>query len=126
MGAWQREINLEQRQANLALQAGLAAAVQDLGARQRSLDEAHVNLFAELAAYDPHRYMSLERRLTLWGLKVNGNDNGHHFGDHDLLTEQWRKGDSKPIEENLTLILEALHRILLTGGTGPCHRGVLA
>jgi len=72
----------------------------------------HLDLFAELAAYDPHRYMSLESRLTLWGLKPNGNGIGHHFGDHDLLTEQWRKGNSKPVEENLTLILEALHRIL--------------
>ena len=52
------------------------------------------------------------------GLKLNGSDNGHHFGDHDLLTEQWRKGDSKPVEENLTLILEALHRIL--NRVAPC------
>jgi hypothetical protein len=78
----------------------------------------HLDLFAELAAYDPHRYVSLESRLTLWGLKLNGSDNGHHFGDHDLLTEQWRKGDSKPVEENLTRILEALHRIL--NRVAPC------
>ena len=78
----------------------------------------HLDLFAELAAYDPHRYMSLESRLTLWGLKLNGNGNGHHFGDHDVLTEQWRKGNSKPVEENLTLILEALHRIL--NRVAPC------
>jgi len=78
----------------------------------------HLDLFAELAAYDPHRYMSLESRLTLWGLKLNGNDNGHHFGDHDLLIEQWRKGNSKPVEQNLTLILEALHQIL--NRVAPC------
>jgi len=78
----------------------------------------HLDLFAELAAYDPHRYMSLESRLILWGLKPNGNDNGQHFGDHDLLTEQWRKGNSKPVEENLTLILDALHRIL--NRVAPC------
>ncbi len=78
----------------------------------------HLDLFAELAAYDPHRDMSLESRLTLWGLKPNGNGNRHHFGDHDLLTEQWRKGNSKPVEENLTLILEALQRIL--NRVAPC------
>jgi hypothetical protein len=76
----------------------------------------HLDLFAELADYDPHRYMSLESRLALWGL--NGNGNGHHFGDHDVLTEQWRKGNPKPVEENLTLILEALHRIL--NRVAPC------
>ncbi|MBI2368377.1 MAG: hypothetical protein HYV01_25670 [Deltaproteobacteria bacterium] len=70
----------------------------------------HLDLFAELADYDPHRFMSLESRLALWDL--NGNGNGHHFADHDVLTEQWRKGNPKPVEENLTLILEALHRIL--------------
>jgi hypothetical protein len=78
----------------------------------------HLDLFVELAAYDPHRYMSLESRLALWGLKLNQNGNGHHLGDHDLLTEQWRKGNSKPVEENLTLILEALHRIL--NRVAPC------
>jgi hypothetical protein len=78
----------------------------------------HLDLFAELAAYDPHGYVSLESRLTLWGLKLNGSNNRHHFGNHDLLTEQWRKGDSKPVEENLTLILEALHRIL--NRVAPC------
>ena len=78
----------------------------------------HLDLFAELAAYDPHRYMSLESRLALWRLKLNGNDNGQHFEDHDVLTEQWRKGNSKPVEENLTLILEALHRIL--NRVAPC------
>jgi hypothetical protein len=62
--------------------------------------------------------MSLESRLTLWGLKLNGNGNGHHFGDHDVLTEQWRKGNSKPVEENLTLILEAIQRIL--NRVAPC------
>lgn len=76
----------------------------------------HLDLFAELTDYDPHRYMSLESRLALWGL--NGNGNGHHFGDHDVLTEQWRKGNPKPVEENLTLILEALHRIL--NRVAPC------
>ena len=35
-----------------------------------------------------------------------------------LLTEQWRKGNSKPVEENLTLILEALQRIL--NRVAPC------
>jgi Predicted 3'-5' exonuclease related to the exonuclease domain of PolB len=70
----------------------------------------HLDLFAELAAYDPHRYMSLQSRLRLWGL--NGNGNGHHSGDHDALTEQWRKGNPKPLEEHLTFTLEAIHLIL--------------
>ena len=70
----------------------------------------HLDLFAELAAYDPHRYMSLKTRLSLWGL--NGNGNVHDFGDHDALTEQWRKGNAKPLEENLTLTLEAIQQIL--------------
>jgi|SRR5262245_45363938 len=78
----------------------------------------HLDLFAELAAYDPHRYMSLESRLSLWGLKLSENGNRQHFGDHDVLTEQWRKGNSKPVEENLTLILQALHRIL--NRVAPC------
>ena len=70
----------------------------------------HLDLFAELSDYDPHRYMSLQSRLALWGL--NGNGNGHHFADHDVLTEQWRKGNPKPLEENLALILESIHGIL--------------
>ena len=72
----------------------------------------HLDLFAELAAYDPHRYMSLQSRLSLWRLSPNGNGGECHFGDHDLLTEQWRKGNPKPLEENLTLTLEAIQRIL--------------
>ncbi len=72
----------------------------------------HLDLFAELATYDPHRYMSLESRLSLWQVKLNGNGNGHHFADHDLLTEKWRRGYPKPLEENLTLTLEAIQRIL--------------
>jgi hypothetical protein len=70
----------------------------------------HLDLFAELSDYDPHRYMSLQSRLALWGL--NGNGNGHHFADHDVLTEQWRKGNPKPLEDNLKLTLEAIQRIL--------------
>jgi Predicted 3'-5' exonuclease related to the exonuclease domain of PolB len=70
----------------------------------------HLDLFAELAAYDPHRYMSLKSRLSLWGL--NGNGNVHQFADHDALAEQWRKGNPKPLEENLALTLEAIQRIL--------------
>jgi Predicted 3'-5' exonuclease related to the exonuclease domain of PolB len=72
----------------------------------------HLDLFAELAAYDPHRYMSLPSRLSLWGLSPNGNGNGQHLGDHNTLTEQWRKGNPKPLKENLTLTLEAIQRIL--------------
>jgi hypothetical protein len=72
----------------------------------------HLDLFAELAAYDPHRYMSLQSRLSLWGLSPNGNGNGHHLGDHDGLTEQWRKGNPKPLEENLTFTVKAIQRIL--------------
>jgi Predicted 3'-5' exonuclease related to the exonuclease domain of PolB len=72
----------------------------------------HLDLFAELAAYDPHRYMSLQSRLSLWRLTPNGNGSEHHFGDHDLLTENWRKGNPKPLEDNLTLTVEAIHRIL--------------
>jgi hypothetical protein len=75
----------------------------------------HLDLFAELAAYDPHRYMSLQSRLSLWRLSPNGNGNEHHFGDHDLLTENWRKGNPKPVEENLTLTLEAIQHILNRG-----------
>ena len=70
----------------------------------------HLDLLAELSGYDPHRYMSLQSRLALWSL--NGNGNGHHFANHDVLIEQWRKGNPKPLEENLTLILESIHRIL--------------
>jgi len=70
----------------------------------------HLDLFAELSAYDPHRYMSLKSRLSLW--RLNDKGNGHDFGDHDALTEQWRKGNPKPLEENLTLTLEAIHQIL--------------
>lgn len=72
----------------------------------------HLDLFAELAAYDPHRYMSLQSRLCLWRLSLNGNGSEHHFGDHDALTEAWRKGNPKPLEENLKLTLEAIQRIL--------------
>jgi hypothetical protein len=72
----------------------------------------HLDLFAELAAYDPHRYMSLQSRLCLWRLSLNGNGSEHHFGDHDALTETWRKGNPKPLEENLKLTLEAIQRIL--------------
>jgi len=72
----------------------------------------HLDLFAELSAYDPHRYMSLKSRLMLWRLNGGGNSNGHHSGDHDALTEQWRKGNPKPLEENLTLTLEAIQQIL--------------
>jgi hypothetical protein len=72
----------------------------------------HLDLFAELAAYDPHRYMSLQSRLSLWRLSLNGNGSEHHFGDHDVLTETWRKGNPKPLEENLKLTLEAIQRIL--------------
>jgi WD40 repeat protein len=48
IGAWQRQINFEQHQANLALQS-------DLEVRQRALDEARVNLMAELAASERSR-----------------------------------------------------------------------
>jgi hypothetical protein len=72
----------------------------------------HLDLFAELAAYNPHRYMSLQSRLCLWRLSLNGNGSEHHFGDHDALTEAWRKGNPKPLEENLKLTLEAIQRIL--------------
>jgi hypothetical protein len=78
--------------------------------RARFQPRKHLDLFAELSAYDPHRYMSLKSRLTLWGL--NGNGSGHAFGDHDALTEQWKKGNPKPLEENLTLTLEAIQQIL--------------
>jgi len=78
----------------------------------------HLDLFAELAAYDPHRYMSLQSRLSLWRLTLNGNGGECHFGDHDLLTRQWRTGNPKPIEENLTLTLEAIQRIL--NRVAPC------
>jgi hypothetical protein len=72
----------------------------------------HLDLFAELAAYDPHRYMSLQSRLCLWRLNLNGNASEHRFGDHDVLTETWRKGNLKPLEENLKLTLKAIERIL--------------
>lgn len=72
----------------------------------------HLDLLAELAAYNPHRYMSLQSRLSLWRLSLNGNGNERHFEDHDLLTENWRKGNPKPLEENLKLTVEAIQRIL--------------
>ena len=78
----------------------------------------HLDLFAELAAYDPHRYMSLQSRLSLWRLTLDGNGSEHHFGDHDLLTENWRKGNPKPLEENLKLTIEAIQRIL--NRVAPC------
>ena len=72
----------------------------------------HLDLFAELAAYDPHRYMSLQSRLCLWRLNLNGNGSEHHFEHHDVLTETWQKGNLKPLEDNLKLTLEAIQRIL--------------
>jgi hypothetical protein len=45
-------------------------------------------------------------------LSLNGNGREYHFGDHDALTEAWRKGNPKPLEENLKLTLEAIQRIL--------------
>src|SRR6266571_1035904 len=78
----------------------------------------HLDLFAELAAYDPHRYMSLQSRLSLWRLSLNGNGSEHHFGDHDLLTETWRKGNPKPLEENLKLTIGAIQQIL--NRVAPC------
>jgi len=69
----------------------------------------HLDLLAELSDYDPHRYLSLQSRLTLWGLKLSGN--GNHLGDPDILIGEWRKGNPKPLEENLTLTLEAIYQI---------------
>jgi Predicted 3'-5' exonuclease related to the exonuclease domain of PolB len=80
--------------------------------RSRFQPWKHLDLFAELAAYDPHRYMSLQSRLSLWRLTPNGDGSEHHFGDHDLLTENWRKGNPKPLEENLKLTIEAIQQIL--------------
>ena len=78
----------------------------------------HLDLFAELAAYDPHRYMSLQSRLSLWRLTPNRDGSEHHFGDHDLLTENWRRGNPKPLEENLKLTIEAIQQIL--NRVAPC------
>ena len=86
--------------------------------RSRFQPWKHLDLFAELAAYDPHRYMSLQSRLSLWRLTLDGNGSEHHFGDHDLLTETWRKGNPKPLEEILKLTIEAIQRIL--NRVAPC------
>ena len=80
--------------------------------RARFQPRRHLDLFAELAAYDPHRYMILQSRLCLWRLNLNGNGSAHHFEHHDVLTETWRKGNPKPLEDNLKLTLEAIQRIL--------------
>jgi hypothetical protein len=45
-------------------------------------------------------------------LNLNGNGSEHHFEHHDVLTETWRKGNPKPLEENLKLTLEAIRQIL--------------
>ncbi len=72
----------------------------------------HLDLLAELADYDPHRYMGLKSRLALWGLKLNGNGEETHLKDPETLIRQWQNGLAKPLEENLILTLDAIHQIL--------------
>lgn len=69
----------------------------------------HLDLLAELGNYDHSRYISLQDRLTLWGLKLNGN--GTKLIDPEAVIDQWQKGNPKPLEETLTLSLEAIHQI---------------
>lgn len=72
----------------------------------------HLDLLAELGAYDPRRYISLRSRMALWGLTLNGNGKEIGFENPDTLIEQWRRGNSAPLEENLKLTLRAIHQIL--------------
>ncbi len=72
----------------------------------------HLDLLAELADYDPRRYIDLRSRLTLWGLNPNGNGNQTTLRDPQSLIEEWRKGNTKPLKEDLILILKGIHLIL--------------
>ncbi len=72
----------------------------------------HLDLLAELADYNPSRYISLRSRMALWGLPLNGNRNESGFENPETLIEQWRSGNSAPLEENLKLTLLAIHQIL--------------
>ncbi|NIO09426.1 MAG: hypothetical protein GTO40_16040, partial [Deltaproteobacteria bacterium] len=72
----------------------------------------HLDLLAELADYNPSRYLSLRCRLALWGLTLNGNGKESNFENPETLIEQWRRGNSAPVEENLKLTLLAMHQIL--------------
>ncbi len=71
----------------------------------------HLDLLAELADYEPARYMSLRSRLALWGLKLNGNGGECELANPQVLTEKWRRGNSTTLKENLELTLYAMHRI---------------
>jgi len=72
----------------------------------------HLDLLAELAAYNPGRYISLRSRMALWGLTLNGNRKESGFENPETLIEQWRSGNSAPLVENLKLTLLAIHQIL--------------
>lgn len=72
----------------------------------------HLDLLAELADYDPRRYIDLRSRLTLWGLKLNGNGNQTGLRDPQTLIEEWRKGNTKPLKEDLILTLRGILLIL--------------
>ncbi len=72
----------------------------------------HLDLLAELADYNPGRYISLRSRMALWGLTLNGNGKESSFENPETLIEQWRRGNSAPLEENLKLTLHAIHQIL--------------
>jgi hypothetical protein len=80
--------------------------------RARFQPSRHLDLLAELADYNPGRYISLSSRMALWGLTLNGNGKGSGFENPEILIEQWRRGNSAPLEENLKLTLLAIHQIL--------------
>ncbi len=80
--------------------------------RARFQPRRHLDLLAELADYNPSRYMSLRSRLALWGLTLNGNGKESGFESPETLIEQWRRGNSALLEENLKLTLHAIHQIL--------------
>lgn len=65
----------------------------------------HLDLLAELGNYDPHRYVDLKSRLSLWGLKLSNNGKEASLENADYLVEEWRKGNFKPLRENLTLTI---------------------
>jgi len=72
----------------------------------------HLDLLAELADYNPGRYISLRSRMALWGLTLNDNRKESGFENPETLIEQWRSGNSAPLKENLKLTLIAIHQIL--------------
>lgn len=72
----------------------------------------HMDLLAELGNYDAYRYVDLKSRLALWGLKLSNSGMEANLENADYLIEEWRKGNFKPLRENLALTIDAIHQIL--------------